>query len=91
MISAVFFDTAGAAPVGSSTFEKLDTTTLGNWEYAYGGDGYSFVGAPASLPSYATVTVSSGAQPVHCGPDARVMRAHSNFPNSTTRVAGALV
>ncbi|MGA2716917.1 MAG: hypothetical protein ABSG41_27840, partial [Bryobacteraceae bacterium] len=86
VISAVFFDTAGAAPVGSTLFEKLDTITLGNWENGYGGDGYTFVGAPASLPSYATVTVSSGAQPFVWGggSDARALEIPSGG-----RVAGA--
>jgi hypothetical protein len=87
VVSGVFFDTAGAAPVGSTLFEKLDTSTIGNWENSYGGDGYEFVGAPSALPSYAQVTVSSGAQTfLWAGgtSDARALE----IPNSQNRIAG---
>jgi hypothetical protein len=88
VVSGIFFDNAGASPVGSTLFERLDTTTLGNWENGYGGDGYSFVGATAALPAYAAVTVSAGAQTfVWAGAtsDGRALE----IPNSTNRVAGA--
>jgi hypothetical protein len=87
VISAIFFDTAGAAPVGTTLFGKLDTTTIGNWENAYGGDGYEFVGEPASLPAYAVVNVSGGAQTfLWAGgtADARALE----IPNSINRIAG---
>ncbi len=87
VVSGLFFDTAGAAPVGSTLFEKLDTITLGNWENAYGGDGYNFVGGPSSLPNYAQVTVTGTPQTfLWAGgtSDARALQ----IPNSQNRIAG---
>ena len=49
------------APANSATFVKLDSTTQGTWQNAYGGDGYDFVGAAPSLPAYAQVTVNGAA------------------------------
>jgi len=46
-------DSASAKYIGS------DTNTGGNWKGVYGTQGYWMVGAPASLPSYATVTTTA--------------------------------
>ncbi|MGA2716878.1 MAG: LamG-like jellyroll fold domain-containing protein [Bryobacteraceae bacterium] len=49
------------APANSAAFVKLDSTTQGNWQNAYGGDGYDFLGAAPSLPAYAQFTVNGAA------------------------------
>jgi hypothetical protein len=49
---------SAASPSGSATFVGTDTTTQGNWQSLYGADGYRLAQGPASLPSYAQVTVS---------------------------------
>jgi hypothetical protein len=46
-------DSASAKYIGS------DTTTGGNWKGIYGTQGYWMVGAPASLPAYASVSTSA--------------------------------
>jgi RHS repeat-associated protein len=46
---------AGTAFVGA------DTTTQGNWQGAYGADGYSIAALSSALPSYASVTMSGQA------------------------------
>jgi hypothetical protein len=43
---------------GKATFVNTDATTQGNWQKAYGADGYNVIGASARYPSYATVTAS---------------------------------
>jgi hypothetical protein len=47
------------APSNPSKFVKQDTATGGNWKGFYGTQGYWMVGAPASLPAYASVTTSA--------------------------------
>ena len=47
------------APATSAAFVRSDLTTQGNWTGVYGGDGYSDLNGPSSLPSYATVTASN--------------------------------
>jgi hypothetical protein len=87
VISGIFFDNAGASPVGTTLFERLDNTTLGSWQNGYGGDGYSFVGATPSLPAYAQVVVSASAQTfIWAGAtsDGRALQ----IPNTSSRVAG---
>jgi len=42
----------------SATFVVRDSTTQGNWIGVYGSQGYNIIGASASQPSYATVSVS---------------------------------
>lgn len=49
---------SGALALNSAVFVKLDSTTFGNWQSSYGGDGYDFVGATPSLPAYAQMTVN---------------------------------
>jgi hypothetical protein len=48
--------TVSVAANDMATFVKEDTTTQGNWQGAYGAQGYNVIGASASYPSYATVT-----------------------------------
>ncbi len=42
----------------SATFLKTDTTTQGNWQGVYGGDGYNVIDNASSYPSYAQVSAS---------------------------------
>lgn len=44
---------------GAGTFIQSDTVTHGTWKGVYGNEGYWLVGAPASLPAYATVTTTA--------------------------------
>jgi hypothetical protein len=86
VISGVFFDTAGASPVGSTLFERQDFTTLGNWENAYGGDGYEVVGLTPELPSYSQVAVNGAATFIWAGAtsDGRALEE----PGASSRIAG---
>ena len=54
VLSGLFLD----APPITATPLNRDTTTQGGWIGAYGTQGYDMSGLPASLPSYATVTVA---------------------------------
>jgi subtilisin-like proprotein convertase family protein len=48
-----------AAPATSATFQKADTTTLGNWKGVYGADGSLIPNESSHVPSYATVNLSN--------------------------------
>ncbi|HWE37485.1 MAG TPA: fibronectin type III domain-containing protein [Isosphaeraceae bacterium] len=54
VLSGLFFDTTPP----SATFDAADGITRGDWVGSFGADGVEVVGAPAALPSYATVTPS---------------------------------
>ena len=58
VLSGVFFGLAPPPPGGgaSAVFVGTDTTHQGNWQDAYGDDGYAIVGDATNLPGYATVT-----------------------------------
>ncbi len=43
---------------GAATFVNSDTTDQGNWQSAYGAQGYSVIGASAKYPSFAKVAAS---------------------------------
>jgi hypothetical protein len=45
-------------PTAAASFTGLDTTTQGNWNNAYGGDGYNVIQNAVQYPSYVTVTPS---------------------------------
>ena len=52
-------ETTTVNPSGTTaTFVKLDTTTQGNWENAYGTQGYDIISDAVKIPSYATVTIA---------------------------------
>jgi hypothetical protein len=72
-------------PPVATSFVKLDTTTQGNWRNAYGGDGYSFLGDTALLPSYAQVGVTGASTFTWSGStsDTRALQ----YVNGTSRVA----
>ncbi len=54
VLSGLFLD----APPVAATLVRQDGTTGGAWIGNYGSQGYDPAGTPASIPSYATVTVS---------------------------------
>jgi streptogramin lyase len=59
--SGLFFGvgSAGVPPSGTASPAGTDTTTQGNWQPAYGSDGYAMAAGPMSLPSYATVGIAA--------------------------------
>jgi len=64
--SAVFVDATAAPPPpppagASASFLGADLTTQGNWQGAYGGQGYTIANDSTSLPAFATVTAVGGA------------------------------
>ena len=74
------------SPIGTSAaFIQEDATTQGNWIGTYGMQGYDFVDAKASLPSYATVTTSgaSGYTWTTSTTDPRALQV----PGSSNRIA----
>ncbi len=61
-ISGIFLDDATPiASANAASYVKTDATTSGNWVGVYGGQGYDIEGDPVKLPSYASITVGSGA------------------------------
>ena len=68
------------------TFLGTDTTTEGNWEETYGGDGYDIPGLTANLPAYAQVTLGSTAAASVWTSSATDPRALEE-PGSTGRIA----
>lgn len=57
VISGAFFDVATAnSTSGIAHYVTTDTSTQGNWQGAYGVDGYSVVGDKQSVPAYAVLT-----------------------------------
>ncbi|WP_261344031.1 S8 family peptidase [Aquisphaera giovannonii] len=55
VVSGLFF---GGAPATSSPFVGANTTAKGNWQGAFGADGYSIPRGASALPSYAAVSPS---------------------------------
>jgi ELWxxDGT repeat protein len=52
-----------AAPTGSATLARVDSTTEGSWRGVYGSQGYDLLGTSiASLPSYAQVSPANASQ-----------------------------
>src|SRR5262249_58629681 len=58
VVSGIFFGGAGSTstPTGTAGFVKTDTTTLGAWKSAYGGQGFNVINDTTAYPSYVTVT-----------------------------------
>ncbi|MCU1263519.1 MAG: hypothetical protein JWO80_6404 [Bryobacterales bacterium] len=44
----------------SASFQKIDTTTQGNWQGTYGSAGFSIPNVSTNLPSYASLTATNG-------------------------------
>lgn len=80
---------AGTAPGNSASFYAMDTTTQGNWNTAYGKDGYSIATNVTALPSWGGMTLSSALsyQWVYTTSDPRAL---SRGNNVLDRVAGTL-
>jgi hypothetical protein len=79
VLNGLFLDSPGSAPPppppATATFVGPDTTTQGNWQTVYGGQGYDVVDDASSLPSYAKVSVGSSGnyQWPNAGGDARAL------------------
>ena len=62
IVSGIFFGAAAAVSTPTASLLGTDSSTLGSWRSAYGGDGYDIAqdtsGANPVLPSYAQVTLS---------------------------------
>jgi hypothetical protein len=59
VLSGLFLDPVPSPPTpGTASFVKTDTTTEGNWNGAYGSQGYNIIGNASSYPSYAQVSSS---------------------------------
>jgi hypothetical protein len=59
VVSGIFFDKVPLAIPASAQFKSADTATRGNWRGVYGRNGYWMVGAPAWLPTYASLKTSA--------------------------------
>ena len=55
VLSGLFLD----APPVTATLVRQDATTNGDWIGTYGSQGYDVIGTPASIPSYATITLTN--------------------------------
>ena len=55
VLSGLFLD----APPVTATLVRQDATTNGDWIGTYGSQGYDIIGTPASIPSYATITLTN--------------------------------
>jgi hypothetical protein len=76
--------TPAPEPTNPSRFVKTDAVTGGNWKGIYGTQGYWMVGAPASLPSYASVATTA-AQWTWASPS--ISLSALALPTSTSRIA----
>ena len=62
VVSGAFFGGGGGntgGNPGAATFLSTDSTTQGNWQGAYGTDGYSIPNESQSLPAYASFAVQN--------------------------------
>jgi ELWxxDGT repeat protein len=70
----------------AATFLAADSTTQGNWQAAYGADGYAMALGAANLPAYATVTPYAN---THLWTNATADVRALAQPGSTDRLAAA--
>jgi hypothetical protein len=77
----------GGLSGNTASFVKIDTTTQGNWQGTYGGDGYLTPNGATSLPSYVKVNVSGSTLYTwsSTSSDPRALQV----PGSTSRLASA--
>jgi hypothetical protein len=59
VLATLFLASTAKANTATATFLRCDTTTQGNWQGTYGGDGYALANASQSIPAYATFAVQS--------------------------------
>jgi hypothetical protein len=71
---------------GTATFTTLDTTTEGNWQGAYGSNGYNVINGTVAYPSFVTVT-PSGTSSATWASSTTDVRALYTSATSTTRIA----
>jgi hypothetical protein len=93
-INAIFFGGAlpQTPPSGASvSFVGRDTTTQGNWESAYGADGFDLAqdssGDNPSFPAYATVTISGNSNWTWAGSTSDLRALQKAAAGSTDRLA----
>lgn len=61
VLNGIFFGSSGPVASATAQFLTMDTTTQGNWQQAYGLDGYNIIGNATSYPAYATVAAAGQA------------------------------
>jgi hypothetical protein len=87
--TGLFFGGAGTvvSSTGTAAFVKQDSTTQGNWQGAYGADGYLVIGDLTSNPSYVTPVASGEGQAVwpNSPTDIRALQMASD---PASRIAG---
>jgi hypothetical protein len=59
IFATLFLAGISRASTATAAYVGCDTTTTGNWQGAYGGDGYTLANGPQSIPAYATFAVQS--------------------------------
>ncbi len=72
---------------GTASFVKQDTTTKGNWQGAYGADGYVVIADRTSNPNYVS-PVASGQNQVYWTNSTSDVRALEKASNPSDRIAG---
>lgn len=84
--SGIFFGSPSTTTTtAAASYVKTDTTTAGNWQGVYGADGYSIFDDSASLPSYASLSVTGDSQYVWTqATDSRALYAAAT---GSTRIA----
>jgi hypothetical protein len=86
VLSGLFFGGQVAPPSATATFIQTDTTTQGNWQSAYGADGYNVIGDSSSYPSYARVS-PSGQNNYTWAASTSDVRALTKATNTSDRIA----
>jgi hypothetical protein len=84
VLSGLFLDAVPSPPppptAGKASFVKTDTTTQGNWQGAYGSQGYNIIDDANSYPSYAQISPSGNSTYVWANPttDPRALQEVGN-------------
>jgi probable HAF family extracellular repeat protein len=73
----------------TASFQTLDTTTQGTWKSKYGASGYSIFQDSASIPSYASVSVSGASGLVWNNSTVDLRALQKGAAGSTDRIAAA--
>ncbi|HJT30669.1 MAG TPA: fibronectin type III domain-containing protein, partial [Pirellulales bacterium] len=86
VVSGLFFGQPAATTPASASFVQSDSTTQGNWQNAYGSDGYNVIGSGAGYPTYAQVS-ASGEQSYVWAASTSNARALEKTTSTTDRIA----
>jgi subtilisin-like proprotein convertase family protein len=76
----------GASSSTSAAFQKVDTTTIGNWKGVYGGEGSLIPNDSSHIPGYATVNFTN-ALSYSWVPSITDSRALLKYASTTDRIA----